>query len=194
MSDESFVLKSFLSSIEDLKEHIRRRTNYTEDSLIYISIILSISVYRAGTDKRSSSVARACAIALFKGITLDFDESSNSISQVYRKRLGYSQEVLDEQVVKALDKVSNDPCYDSSTIRAVIIGTRSFLDKLEIDKLKEVLEENFDPTMEMVVSLLKKVAEAHFYDDKPIIAESHALLSRYLKDKNSSLHALLYVS
>ena len=194
MSDETFVLKAFLSSIDGLKEHIRRRSNYTEDSLIYISIILSISVYMHGTTKRSNSVARASSIALFKGIASNFDERSDSITEVYRKRLGYSQDFLDEQVVKALEKVSNDSCYDSSSIRAIIIGTRSFLNNIEVDKLQEVLGEHFYRTMQMVMELLKKVADAHFYDDKSLIAESHALLSRSLKDYDNQIEALLLIS
>lgn len=193
MSDQEFVRKAFITAIDGLHQHIGRRTNKTEEALIYASIRLSLSVFVAGTTKNSNSIGRACPIALFRGLALDFDESSHSISTAFRNRLGYSQKNLDEQVIKAIDRVDNDSIYNSSTIRAMIISTRIFLYELEIDKLRNVLGSEFNNTIRMVVDLLNKTANSYFYDDKSLFEMANILLNKYASTEIEDLEAIMFL-
>lgn len=194
MSDQEFVRKAFVSSIDELHNHIGRRVNKTEEALIYASIRLSLCVFLVGTSKGSNSIGRACSIALFRGLALDFDGSGiHSISTALRNKLGYSQNNLDEQVLKAIDRVNNDSTYNSSTIRAMIIGTRLFLYKLEIEKLKEVLGVEFDSTITMVVKLLNKAAQSHFYDDKSLFLMVDEFILKYSKTEAEDLQTIIFL-
>lgn len=193
MSDREFVQKLFLSVIDDLHKDIGRRTNKTEEALIYVSICLSLAVFVAGTDKYSNSIGRACSIAIFRGIALDFDEGSNSISTAFRNKLGYSQSNLDEQVIKAIDRVNNDSIYNSSTIRAMIIATRLFLYGLEIDKLKNILGGEFNNTIRMVIDLLNQTTKVYFYDDKLLLEMADIFLRKYTSTEADDLQSIIFI-
>ncbi|WP_143225211.1 hypothetical protein [Acinetobacter sp. WCHA29] len=193
MSDQEFVRKAFISAIDNLHKDIGRRTNKTEEALIYASIRLSLSVFVAGTNKNSNSIGRACSIALFRSLAIDFDESHDSISTAFRNRLGYSQTNLDEQVIKSIDRVNNDSIYNSSTIRAMIIGTRIFLYELEIDKLKIVLKGEFNNTIRMVIDLLNQAAKVYFYDDKDLLEMANLFLKKYTSSEVEDLESIMFI-
>lgn len=193
MSDREFVQKLFLSVIDDLHQDIGRRTNKAEEALIYASIRLSLSVFVAGTDKNSNSIGRACSIALFRGLAIDFDGGSNSISTAFRNKLGYSQRNLDEQVIKAIDRVHNDSIYNSSTIRAMIIATRLFLYGLEIDKLKNILGSEFNNTLRMVIDLLNQTIKIYFNDDKALLEMADIFLKKYSSTETDDLQSLIFI-
>lgn len=118
-------------ALNDVIETIRRKPTETEIALIIASSLLGLSLYQYGSvdNLPPNKVGRASAMIIFRSITLNYDNSKNSITDFYRKSLAYSQRDLDEQMRKAIEKSSNDIVYDSSTIRAMIIGTRKYLYK-----------------------------------------------------------------
>lgn len=193
MSDQEFVRKAFISAIDNLHKDIGRRTNKTEEALIYASIRLSLSVFVAGTNKNSNSIGRACSIALFRSLATDFDESRDSISTAFRNRLGYSQRNLDEQVIKAIDRVHNDSIYNSSTIRAMIIATRLFLYGLEIDKLKNILGSEFNNTIRMVIDLLNQTTKVYFDEDKALLEMADIFLKKYTSSEVEDLESIMFI-
>lgn len=123
-------------ALDAVVETIRRKPTDTEISLIVASSCLAFNMYQYGDPKDlpPNKVGRACALAIFRTIALNRDDSNNSITEFYRKALAYRQSDLDEQMIKAIEKSQNDVIYDSSTVRAMIIGTRKCLyEKIGLD-------------------------------------------------------------
>jgi hypothetical protein len=140
-----------------------------------------------------TSIGRACSIALFRSLATDFDESRDSISTAFRNRLGYSQRNLDEQVIKAIDRVHNDSIYNSSTIRAMIIATRLFLYGLEIDKLKNILGSEFNNTIRMVIDLLNQTTKVYFDEDKALLEMADIFLKKYTSSEVEDLESIMFI-
>lgn len=131
--------------------------------------------------------------ATFRDLAFDFDESSNSISTYFRNRLGYSQKNLDEQAIKAVERVTNDSVYNSSTIRAMIISTRLFLYKLEVDQLKIALNVEFNNTIRMVIELLNETVKIYCHDDKVLLEMADVFLKKYTRSEVADLESIIFI-
>lgn len=134
MDNREYIANAYKTALERVVNEIRRLPSQAEETLILASILSTLILMKV-YHKPTNVMGRACSMSLFRFLAFNAHESNQSITEKYRHKLGASQESLDIQIVKAIEKAHNDPLYDSSTIRTLIMATRAFLFEIEAHRL-----------------------------------------------------------
>lgn len=132
-------------ALDAVVESIRRKPSNIEIALIAACVVSVLKIiYKPNIAREHSPniIGRAVASNVF----LQLIFSTTAPAEYFKNALGCSQGDLIEQFDKAQQKASNDIVYDSSTIRAMIIGTRKCLYEL-VGYRFEVITNNslYDP-------------------------------------------------
>ena len=198
MDNREYILNAYKNALERVVNEIRRIPTQPEESLIMASILGTILCMR-GYHRPSNVMGRACSMSLFRFLAFNADESSPSITQKYRQKLGLSQQSLDAQIVKAIEKAHNDPIYDSSTIRTLIMSSRAFLFEIESHRLIEEYgsyEKFSDTLLPMVATYFGEYLKARYPEFPEMSQDTVTLCKKFIGfvEETDDLSAMLLVA
>lgn len=198
MNNQEYVLNAYKNALERVSAEIKRKPNQTEEALIFSSILLTI-LSMGIWGKPSNVMGRACAMSLFRFITFNADESYPSITQKYRQKLCLSQKDLDIQMVKAIEKAHQDPLYDSSTVRTLIMSARAFCFELETHRLVNeynTYQEFADSVLQVISPVLANNLKNSYPHDPNIVNDAMSLIQKYKEFaiETDDINAMLLVA
>lgn len=198
MSNQEYVLNAYNNGLQRVIDEIKRNPTETEEALIFSTILLTIS-FMGVWEKPANVMGRASAMSLFRFITFNADEAYPSITQKYRHRLCQSQKDLDTQVIKAIEKAHQDRIYDSSTIRTLIMSSRSFCFELETFRLVNEFDSYKDfsnQVTQIIAPILAENLKRRYPHNPSIVDDALLLMKRYQEFaiETDDINAMLLVS
>ena len=198
MENSEYLGNAYKNALESVVNEIRRIPTQAEESLILASILGTLVLMRA-YHSPTNAMGRACSMSLFRYLAFNADESTPSITDKYRKKLGLSQQSLDAQIVKAIEKAHNDPIYDSSTIRTLIMATRAFLFEIKTPNLIQAYgsyEEFSDALVPIAGSYFGDYMRSRYPEFPEMTQDTITLCKKfiYFADETDDLMAMLLVA
>lgn len=198
MDNKDYIANAYKTALERVVNEIRRLPSQAEETLILGSILSTLILMRV-YHKPTNVMGRACSMSLFRFLAFNAHESNPSITEKYRHKLGASQQSLDIQIVKAIEKAHNDPLYDSSTIRTLIMANRAFLFEIEAHRLiqeygsYEAFSETFGA---MTMGYFKEYILSRYKDYPDMLQDVMALYRHFINFvvETGDLDAMLLVA